>query len=186
MPRLVNGYTISPATHDDVSALVQIDRAAATLFAPTGLLSPSALFDYVPATVFSDALAIGHVHVMRDGDAQPVGFTLTSGRGRGLYLDQISVHPDHGRQGLGRSLMLRVLQNAEERHLPIVTLSTFRDVPWNAPFYASMGFKEIVRDKLDPFMLEIERAQSEFMEVTKRCFMQRRVRRPLFRFSRSA
>ena len=186
MPHLVTGYSISIATPDDVPDLVKIDRVAATLFEPTGLLSASALFEYVPAKVFADALALGHVHVMRDSAQQPVGFTLTSSRGRGLYLDQISVHPDHGRQGLGRALMLHVLRSAEDRNLPLVTLSTFRDVPWNAPFYASMGFKEIARERLDPFMLEIEQAQSELMDVTKRCFMQRRVRRRLFRFSRTA
>ena len=28
-------------------------------------------------------------------------------------------------------------------HLPAVTLTTFRDVPWNAPFYARLGFRVI-------------------------------------------
>ena len=32
---------------------------------------------------------------------------------------------------------------ARGRRLPAVTLTTFRSIPWNAPFYASMGFVEL-------------------------------------------
>jgi hypothetical protein len=28
--------------------------------------------------------------------------------------------------------------------LPAVTLTTFRDVAWNGPFYAKLGFRELV------------------------------------------
>ena len=81
-----------------------------------------------------------------------------------------------------RALLIRVLTEAERRKLPHVSLSTFRDVPWNGPFYASMGFKEIPHEKFEPYMREIEDAQRPFMDVTKRCFMRRKVRRALFRF----
>jgi hypothetical protein len=30
-----------------------------------------------------------------------------------------------------------------------VTLTTFRDIPWNGPFYQSMGFEPIASEKLD-------------------------------------
>lgn len=186
MRKLEDGYFIDAPTQDEISALIQIDRAASALFEPTGLLTGNAHFEYVPADVLSEAMQHGHVFVVRDANSQPVGFTLTSYRGSGLYLDQISVHPDHGRKGIGRVLMLKVLENAEDRHLPDVSLSTFRDIPWNGPFYASMGFREISRDKLEPYMIEIENSQRELMDVSKRCFMRRKVRRPLLRFNRSA
>jgi predicted N-acetyltransferase YhbS len=98
-----------------------------------------------------------------------------------MYLDQVSVAPDHGKQGIGRALVLRVITETERRRLPHLSLSTFRDLPWNAPFYASLGFKELARDKMEPYMLEIEEAQQAVMDVTKRCFMRRKVRRPLFK-----
>ncbi len=180
------GITITGAEASDVPALVMIDRAASTLFESTGLIDSAALDDTVPANVLEQALDAGHVFVARQNNGQPVGFTLTSQRDGSLYLDQVSVHPDFGQRGIGRALVLRILNDAEDRRLPDVTLSTFRDLPWNGPFYASLGFKEIPRSKLSPFMFEIEEAQSAFMDIAARCFMRRKVRRPLFRFKHTA
>jgi len=180
------GFTITAAMQADVPKLVSIDRAASTLFEPTGLIHSDALDDTVPADVLEQALAVGHVFVAREQGGEPVGFTLTSQRDNTLYLDQVSVHPDFGQRGIGRALVIRILNDAEDRRLPDVTLSTFRDLPWNGPFYASLGFKEIPRGKLSPFMFEIEEAQSPFMNIEARCFMRRKVRRPLFRFKHTA
>jgi len=181
MSDLAEGYSITSANLDDIAALISIDKAASALFAPTGLLDESALGDHVPAEVFEQEIPAGNVFVVQNIHGWAIGFALIRLRGTGLYLDQVSVHPDHGQKGLGRALIVRVLTEAEFRKLPHVSLSTFRDVPWNGPFYASMGFKEIPREKLEPYMIEIETAQKPFMDVTKRCFMRRKVRRGFFK-----
>ncbi len=186
MVDLPHPYTFSRATSQDIAAMIMTDRAAATLFEPTGLLSQEADLETVPHSVFTTALAGAYVNTVRDHNGTAIGFTLTSERGGSLYLDQVSVHPDHGQNGIGRALVIGVIKDAEHRGLPSVTLSTFRDLPWNGPFYASMGFKEIPRDKLEPYMREIEEAQKPLMDVSARCFMRRKVRRPLFRFKRTA
>lgn len=182
MSDLPEGYSITPAELDDVPALIAVDKAASSMFAATGLLSDDALDDHVPAEVFEHEIPLFNVFVARNQHGWAVGFALIRMRGNGLYLDQVSVHPDHGQKGIGRALLIRILTEAELRKLPHVSLSTFRDVPWNGPFYASMGFKEIPNDKLEAYMREIEDAQRPFMDVTKRCFMRRKVRRALFRF----
>ncbi len=184
MNDLPEGYSIATAELDDIPAIISVDKAASTLFAPTGLLPQEALDDHVPAAVLEAEIPLKNVLVARNAHGWTVGFALVRPRGRGLYLDQISVHPDHGQKGLGRTLVIRVLTEAEHRRLPYVTLSTFRDLPWNGPFYASLGFKELGRDKLEPFMFEIEAAQKPYMDISKRCFMRRKVRRHLFRFAR--
>ena len=186
MPELPEGYIFAEMTRDDIPALIRVDRAASTLFEPTGLLDAEALDDHVPEEVFAGEMPKHNVFGIRDAYGRPVGFALVRERSGGLYLDQISVDPAHGRQGLGRALMLRVINEAESRRLPHVSLSTFRDLPWNGPFYASMGFKELARDKLEPYMREIEEAQKPYMDVTARCFMRRRVRRAPFWMKRSA
>ncbi len=182
MSDLPDGYTITAANVDDIPALIAVDKAASALFEPTKLLEPEALKDHVPADVFEAEIPLTNVFVARNQHGWAVGFVLIRMRGTGLYLDQVSVHPDHGQKGIGRALVIRVLTEAEYRKLPHVSLSTFRDVAWNGPFYASLGFKEIKTEKLEPYMLEIEDAQKPFMDVTKRCFMRRKVRRGLFRF----
>ncbi len=185
MLTLPEGYAITSVSHEDIAALIVIDKAASALFVPTGLIRPEMLDDHVPPDAFEAAIISDHVFAARDADGRPVGFILTSQRGNSLYLDQVSVHPEHGRKGLGTALVIRILREAEDRRLPDVILSTFRDLPWNGPFYISLGFRELPRSKLEPYMLEIEDAQRPHMDVSARCFMRRKVRRPLLRFKRS-
>lgn len=182
MSDLPEGYSITLAEMDDIPALISVDKAASALFESTGLLTEEALQDHVPSDVLDIEIPLGNVFVARNQHDWAVGFALIRPRGSGLYLDQVSVHPDHGQKGLGRALVIRTLAEAEHRKLPHVSLSTFRDLPWNGPFYASMGFREIPRQQFEPYMIEIEEAQKPFMDVTKRCFMRRKVRRSLFRF----
>ncbi len=37
-------------------------------------------------------------------------------------------------------LLERVIESARQMGYPAVTLTTFREVPWNAPFYTRLGF----------------------------------------------
>jgi GNAT superfamily N-acetyltransferase len=182
MSDMPEGYSITSGKTEDIAALIAVDKAASTLFEPTGLLDASALDDHVPTDVFETEIPMGNVFVARTSHDWPIGFVLVRPKGNGLYLDQLSVHPDHGQKGVGRALILRVLSEAERRKLPHVSLSTFRTIPWNGPFYARLGFQEISPDKLEPYMREIEEAQRPFMDVTKRCFMRRKVRRGFFGF----
>ncbi|MEX1364119.1 MAG: GNAT family N-acetyltransferase [Nannocystaceae bacterium] len=59
------------------------------------------------------------------------------------YLRELDVHPDHMRQGLGRRLIDFVCEQAVVMSLPQVTLTTFAEVPWNAPLYRRYGFVEL-------------------------------------------
>lgn len=61
---------------------------------------------------------------------------------------QLSVHPDQARQGLGRLLMEAAVAWARSEGFPAMTLTTYRDVPWNGPFYESLGF--VIEDDLSP------------------------------------
>ena len=155
--------------------MIEIDQAAGQLFAPTGLMTDEALLDHVPPAVFEQAVDVGDVYKVHEALGSPVGFTLVSHRGGTLYLDQISVHPDHGRQGLGTLLVQHVFQLARQRKLRQITLSTFRDVPWNGPFYRKLGFRELARKELADWMLALEDIQAQSLDVSKRCFMVRKI-----------
>ncbi|MFN4186000.1 MAG: GNAT family N-acetyltransferase, partial [Hyphomonas sp.] len=104
------------------------------------------------------------------------GFVLTSVREGNLYLDQISVDPSQGRKGLGAALIERVMEEAKDRGLKRVVLSTFRDLPWNGPFYKKNGFRELPRKRMEKWMIEIESVQDDNgLNVRERCFMARRL-----------
>lgn len=81
--------------------------------------------------------------VAADSRDQPVGFALTEQMGRVEWLCELSVHPDHGRRGIGGALVEAMAEAARGRGCERIGLSTFRDVPFNAPFYARHGFTEV-------------------------------------------
>jgi ribosomal protein S18 acetylase RimI-like enzyme len=176
MQSLPEDYSITRSARDEIPALIAVDLAAGGLFADTGLLSAEALADHVPAEVFEHALEENDLLVARDRKGRPVGFALTSQRGGTLYLDQISVHPDHGRRGLGRALIARLADEARTRKLRCITLSTFRDLAWNGPYYRSLGFREIPQAKMAGWMRDLESVQAASLDVSQRCFMIRKVK----------
>ena len=179
MVKLPAGYSIRQATPLDIPALIAADRAASELFRPTGLIPDMATIPQsIPADILAEAIDSSMVVVAEDA-AGPIGFALAQLKDKTLYLHQLSVDPTHGRKGLGNVLVQEVCALAEEHDCKLVTLSTFRDVPWNGPFYRRLGFKEIPRRNMAVWMLEIETAQAETLDVSKRCFMQKSIRRPL-------
>jgi len=58
------------------------------------------------------------------------------------HLEQLSIAPEHGRQGHGRALLRAAIGEARRRGYERMTLRTFADIPWNGPFYSSAGFVE--------------------------------------------
>jgi GNAT superfamily N-acetyltransferase len=58
------------------------------------------------------------------------------------HLEQLSVRPEHSRRGLGRQLLDAAREHAQERGHERISLRTYADVPWNAPFYERVGFAE--------------------------------------------
>jgi len=57
-----------------------------------------------------------------------------------------------------------------------VTLTTFRDVPWNAPFYRRLGFEEIPAADLHPELREImDEEATHGLDPTLRIAMRRSV-----------
>lgn len=104
----------------------------------------------IPDVGFLRALMTGHdtwVAVLASG--APAGFAVAGPLGHGLHLRELSVDPAHGRRGLGTALVETVIAAAREQGFAGVSLTTFRDVPFNAPFYARLGFDELALDRAD-------------------------------------
>ena len=45
--------------------------------------------------------------------------------------------------------------------MPAVTLTTFRDVPWNAPYYERLGFRSLSETELTPELAEVRAREAE-------------------------
>jgi putative acetyltransferase len=141
-------YSVIAARPHDLAMLPSIELAAARLLA--GHAPESILSEATSAADFERACRDDHLWVALHGDA-PVGFAHVKVFETGVaHLDELDVHPDHGRRGLGRWLVGAVRDWAVRNHFDSVTLSTFRDVPWNMPFYAKLGFTVIPAVELTP------------------------------------
>ncbi|WP_300378997.1 GNAT family N-acetyltransferase [Henriciella sp.] len=168
---------VGSGKHEEIDRLIAIDKAASTLFAPTGLLSAEALNDHVPASAFEHALDAGWLYVARLKTEIPIGFVMATTYGDDLYIEQISVDPIHGRRGAGRALMAHIEAEAKTKGVSALTLSTFRDLKWNAPFYRSLGYECLEPANIASYMLAIEEEQSQHMDVNARTFMKKRLRK---------
>jgi GNAT superfamily N-acetyltransferase len=125
----------------DVPLLPAIELAAARLF--EGLVPASLMDETTDVEQLAAAQAAGRLWVAVADDL-PVGFAQVVLRDDGVpHLEEIDVHPTHGRRGLGAGLVRAVCDwTAASGHREI-TLTTFRDVAWNAPFYARLGFEVV-------------------------------------------
>lgn len=140
--------SIRAARLEDVETMREIERAAGSLFSEIGM-------DDIAAHAPPESVILGcYIHHQRAWvatvDDQPVGYVLVDVVDNCGHLEQVSVHPAHGRQGLGRMLIQTVVDWAEARGLQAITLLTFRDVPWNGPYYVSLGFAPLADAELTP------------------------------------
>ncbi|XVV01339.1 GNAT family N-acetyltransferase [Actinosynnema sp. CA-248983] len=142
---------LRPARPDEFPLLQAIEVASGEPFRDVGMPE---IADDDPIT--SEALAHAHVWVAADPD--PVAWVAAIEVDGHAHVEQISVHPDHARRGIGAALLDHVETWATTRGLAGLTLTTFRDVPWNAPYYRRLGFHE-VRD-LTPGLAAIVAAEA--------------------------
>lgn len=140
-------YEIVRARAWDLPHLPPIELAAAALL--RGHAPESVLSETTSDTEFRAAQAEGRLWVALAEDT-PVGFALALCLEPGeVHLHEIDVHPDHGRRGLGARLVGAVCNWAALSGCSAVTLTTFRNVAWNMPFYARLGFREVPVNELN-------------------------------------
>lgn len=141
-------YRLAIARHTDVPALAAIEIAAAELF--RGHVADLLFSETTDERELRAAQQAGLLWVVLAAD-EPVGFALLEAvTDRWLHLEEMDVHPQHGRRGIGAALLNHVCEWAAARGYSEITLTTFRDVPWNMPFYSRHGFAEIPADTLRP------------------------------------
>jgi GNAT superfamily N-acetyltransferase len=135
---------IRPPSISELPALRTIERLAGERFRDVGL--PEVADDEPPSlAVLTRQTELGRCWVAVDDAGGPIGYVLVDVVDGNAHVEQVSVHPDHQGSGVGRALMEWAFAWATDAGLPAVTLTTFSDVPWNAPLYRHLGFR-VLRD----------------------------------------
>lgn len=148
-----------------LSALGEVEKAAASLF-PMGRLPEAHLQQTLPRECLQQGVHQGLLWVaLKQGS--PVGFALLEAWQDIGILAEVDVHPDFSRRGIGGRLVGRCLESAEWRGWQGVGLTTFADLPWNAPFYQRLGFRRVADDAFLPLRqaLAQERAAGMYQRV---------------------
>ncbi|MDM9615549.1 GNAT family N-acetyltransferase [Kosakonia cowanii] len=168
----MNDITIAPARTGHLTALREIELAAFETLRAAGAVSGEPT-----ATSLEDL-----EHLSREGvllvaftaDQQPVGFAGAQIVANWLHIAEMDVHPAWQRKGIGRQLLRALLSAGERRGLAGASLTTDRYAPFNAAFYASLGFEPIKEEALSPRLKSlIEAEAASGLDASRRIAMQR-------------
>lgn len=163
-------WQVRPARVSELALLPEIERAAARLFPPERIADPDEVH---PVEELRGYLDEGLLWVGADG-ARLTGYVMARELDGALHVYELAVDPAFGRRGIGTALMQETFAEAARRRLPRVTLTTFEDLPWNAPFYRRLGFTVLQQDNLTlPLERILERERAAGM--TRRVAMAYRV-----------
>lgn len=144
-----NGWPVRPARPDDLASLVDIERAAGELFRSLGM---DLVADDDPGSVgeLAPYALDGRAFVAADARDRPVGYLLLDVVDGAAHVEQVSVHPEHARKGIGRTLIERAARWAREHEYDALTLTTYVEVPWNGPYYERLGFRYLTAEEETP------------------------------------
>ncbi|GAA2648800.1 GNAT family N-acetyltransferase [Streptomyces vastus] len=145
----------------DLPLLQNIERAAGELFRPLGM--PEIADDEPPALdELERFLQAGHAWVAEDDvTGRVVAYLIGEPVDGAFHIEQVTVHPDAGRRGLGRALIAYAAEHARDEGLAALTLTTFTEVPWNTPYYERLGFRILTGPELTPGLRKIRTTEAE-------------------------
>jgi len=163
--------SIRAARPEDLDRLALIERSAASVFRDVGL---AWLAD--GETMDPDALSAmcrnGTLWVAVDDLDEPVGFLAAHELDGKFYIAEVSVSLSHQRQGLGGRLIAAAVDHAKASGFGEITLTTYRDLPWNGPYYSRLGFVEIDPGEAAPGHVEKLGAEAQAgHDPSRRCIM---------------
>lgn len=164
------------ATPADVPEIRTLERAAGEVFRSVGL---ARIADHEPphSQVLCDAARAGELWVM-DVDKQLAAWAWFVLRDDALHIAQVSAHPRQRGQRYGTRLIEHASEVAAGRGIELVTLTTYTEVPWNAPWYRTLGFAEFAPQELPAFLAEIrEQELHAGLDIAPRCAMYKKVKK---------
>ncbi len=150
---------IRPARPDDLPALIDVEREAGALFRTVDM---AAIADDDPGSVESLAVyqSAGRAWVSVDSADRPVAYLVAEVVDGCAHIEQVSVRPSHARRGIGSALIETLAEWAASHGLAALTLTTFENVPWNAPYYERLRFHVVPDAEIGDGLRSIRRAEA--------------------------
>ena len=162
-------FTIRKARPADIPLLERVERSAAQLFRTVGLefLLDGPTVD--PAFLLANT---NHLWLAVDWMDKPIGFVVGEDIYGHFHVVELSVAQEFQGKGVGTHLMARMTEELRREGYEMVTLTTYRSLPWNGPWYARMGFLEVnPLDMGTKYMDILENERQQGLDMTQRCMM---------------
>ncbi|WP_230959512.1 GNAT family N-acetyltransferase [Erythrobacter donghaensis] len=164
-------WSLRLARVEDAAAMPAIERAAAELFTHGAGLEGFDPDDTWEVPDLQRLIRKGHSLVAHVGEAM-AGFLLAQPFSRELHIWEMDVLPAFGRRGIGSGLIRAAQIDARNTGFKALTLTTFRDLAWNAPFYARLGFEEVTALDAHPRLAgELANEVDDGLPADRRCAM---------------
>lgn len=150
---------IRPARAGELPLLLLLEEQAAQRFRGTAM-------EFVlhqpppPPDAYAQILEKGLLFVIEQ-DARLAGFLAAIEMPGALHVVEVSVHPDCGGRGFARALIVHAADIARSRYLPALTLTTDREIPWNGPLWAKLGFRDLAADERPDWLGKILEAERD-------------------------
>ena len=147
------------ARAEDLAALHLVERAAGAPFRALGM--DDIADDEPPPIEHLASYQQAERAWVAVVDGEVVAYLILDVVAGAAHIEQVSVDPRHGRQRIGQRLIETAADWARARGLRELTLTTFADVPWNAPYYARLGFTALSEAELSPELAAVRRLEQE-------------------------
>ncbi|MDP9528416.1 GNAT family N-acetyltransferase [Pseudomonas protegens] len=156
----------------DAAFLPAIETSAAELFRSDPQLAWLADAEVADAQSQRDNIRRHPVWVALTADGTRCAFLNAQICDRELHVWEISVATGHQGQGIGKRLLQAAREFALEQQLTALTLSTFRELPWNEPFYQRQGFVTLQPAQLSSRLRQVLADETQHgLPAARRCAM---------------
>lgn len=167
----MTAYRIRLARPEDAAAFHLVEDDAASLLREEPSLAGTVIPPTASVSDHARTIAKGRSLAALNADSI-IGFAAIGVVGRELHLAELSVARAHQRCGVG-SLLIRAMKiDARNSGYRAITLNTYRDIAWNAPFYARFGFVEVENFEGRSHLVQSHKGAAALgMPIDRRCAM---------------
>lgn len=165
--------TIRLATLADAILLPDLEQSAGLRFREAAGLEWVADDGNTPAEAYPPFIDAGTVW-LAERDGALVGFLAATAEGDALHVLELAVMLEAQGQGAGQALMATAEAKARALGLKALTLTTFRELPWNERFYQRLGFRTLAAGEPDERLAAyLAKEVAKGLPGERRCAMRR-------------
>jgi ribosomal protein S18 acetylase RimI-like enzyme len=174
VPHSVPNFSIRKARSEDIPLLGAVERSAAEIFRTVNLGSLVDDGTTVAPFVLATMADSNHLLVAVNELDQPIGFVGGMDIDGNFHIVEISVAQAVQGKGVGSALMAEMTRQVKEEKFMAMTLTTYRNVAWNGPWYTKMGFQEVTAEEMGREYLKIWDVESQHgHDMASRCVMRK-------------